>query len=122
MDFLKRIWNAICEFFNDTPVVEEAPSATPNTQVFSETQSHANGSYWWCEMSRDEGTTTFKIFSGDDANIHDICEAGGSGVVSVASSVIPEIICKITDSCLDSNFELGLSYQKKSLKFIEMLF
>ena len=29
MDFLKRIWNAICEFFNDTPVVEEAPSATP---------------------------------------------------------------------------------------------
>ena len=29
MDFLKRIWNAICEFFNDTPVVEEDPSATP---------------------------------------------------------------------------------------------
>ena len=29
MDFLKRIWNAICEFFNDTPVVEESPSATP---------------------------------------------------------------------------------------------
>ena len=41
----------------------QAPSATPNTQIFSTTQSHANGSYWWCEMSRDEGTTTFKIFS-----------------------------------------------------------
>jgi len=44
----------------------QAPSATPNTQVFSETVGHANGSYWWCEMSRDEGTTTFKIFSDSD--------------------------------------------------------
>tara|TARA_B100000073_G_scaffold253024_1_gene213089 strand:- start:708 stop:935 length:228 start_codon:yes stop_codon:yes gene_type:complete len=35
MDFLKRIWNAICEFFNDTPVVEEAPSAKPKVQKVS---------------------------------------------------------------------------------------
>ena len=36
MDFLKRIWNAICEFFNDTPVVEEPkPVAKPKVQKVS---------------------------------------------------------------------------------------
>ena len=64
----------------------------------------------------------FKIFSGDDVNIYDICTECGSGVISVASSVIPETIYNITNTCLNSNFIEALELQNKALPFIKLLF
>jgi len=64
----------------------------------------------------------FKIFSGDDINIYEICEEGGSGVISVAASVIPETIYNITNTCLNGNPREALVLQNKALTFIKLLF
>lgn len=39
---------------------------------------------------------SFKLFSGDDANMHTLMmDHGGSGVISVASNVIPSAMCRL---------------------------
>ena len=63
-----------------------------------------------------------KIFSGDDALILPIMSIGGSGVISVASNIIPKYICNIVDSCLDDNYLDARKMFYKAYKFIKMLF
>jgi 4-hydroxy-tetrahydrodipicolinate synthase len=45
-----------------------------------------------------------KVFSGDDSMLLDFMKNGGSGVVSVASNVIPHIICRVYKNCLTYSF------------------
>jgi 4-hydroxy-tetrahydrodipicolinate synthase len=44
---------------------------------------------------------TIQVFSGDDLLILDVMCHGGCGVISVASNVIPDIMCKVYDSCVE---------------------
>jgi len=63
-----------------------------------------------------------KIFSGDDALILPIMSIGGSGVISVASNVIPNEICKIVDYCLDNNFVEARNKYYSVSKLLKTLF
>ncbi len=47
----------------------------------------------------------FTVLSGDDGITIDLIEAGGNGVVSVASNLIPDKMAKMVHSALDGNFE-----------------
>jgi 4-hydroxy-tetrahydrodipicolinate synthase len=45
-----------------------------------------------------------QVFSGDDKLVLDVMVHGGSGVISVASNVVPNVIASLTKSCLDYDF------------------
>jgi 4-hydroxy-tetrahydrodipicolinate synthase len=45
----------------------------------------------------------FKIFSGDDSAAFTIMVNGGHGVISVAGNLIPRLMKKLVDSCMDSD-------------------
>ena len=64
---------------------------------------------------------TLKIFSGDDLLLLDVLVHGGCGVISVASNVIPNIICKIYDDFVNTS-STQLFYSSKLPDFINALF
>jgi len=65
---------------------------------------------------------TLKVFSGDDLLILDFCVAhGGCGVISVASNVIPDLMCKVYEGCADGT-ATKLFYSLKLPEFINALF
>lgn len=64
---------------------------------------------------------TLKIFSGDDLLILDALVHGGQGVISVASNIIPEIMCKVYDDYVN-NYSTKLFYSLKLPDFINGLF
>lgn len=66
--------------------------------------------------------SSFKIFSGDDANIVHHCKMGASGVISIASNIIPQQISDIVSLCLSSQFDLATKKLEKIIGFIGYLF
>jgi 4-hydroxy-tetrahydrodipicolinate synthase len=65
---------------------------------------------------------TLKVFSGDDLLILDVMCHGGSGLISVASNVIPEIMCEIYKKCEVSDSSTNLFYSLNLPDFINGLF
>ena len=66
---------------------------------------------------------TFKLFSGDDANVVKLCQDyKGRGLISVASNVIPCEITAIVDACLSRDFENANHMLNNSVDFIKYLF
>jgi 4-hydroxy-tetrahydrodipicolinate synthase len=47
----------------------------------------------------------FAVLSGDDGITLDLIKAGGNGVVSVASNIVPDRMVKMVSSALEGNFE-----------------
>lgn len=65
---------------------------------------------------------SFKLFSGDDINIVDYCKYGASGVISVASNIIPSEITSIVSLCLNNNFNSAENELYKIVNFLKYLF
>lgn len=65
---------------------------------------------------------TFKLLSGDDANIVEHCKLGASGVISVASNIIPRQISEIVNLCLDKKFNSAEQQLIMLKDFIAYLF
>lgn len=65
---------------------------------------------------------TFKIFSGDDMNIIKHYMLGASGVISVASNIIPMNISNIATLCSNEDFKNAEQIFKKYEDFIKYLF
>jgi len=66
---------------------------------------------------------SLKIYSGDDLLILDFAIHGGSGVISVASNIIPEIICEIYKHTINlSNISTDKFYYLQLPNFINSLF
>lgn len=65
---------------------------------------------------------TFKLFSGDDINIVEHCKLGASGVISVASNIIPEQINNIVKYCIDNKYEKAQMLLGNAEDFIKYLF
>lgn len=61
-------------------------------------------------------------YSGNDDQIISMMSEGASGVVSVASNIIPGIICEITELCLRGDFNAALTLHNKYLNLINLLF
>lgn len=65
---------------------------------------------------------TFKLYSGDDVNVIDYCKQGASGVISVASNIIPGQISDVVSLCLGGKYDLAGSHLSRLEEFIKYLF
>jgi len=67
-------------------------------------------------------TVDFAVYSGDDVLTLPVLSAGGSGVVSVASNIVPKEMKDICDKCFDGDIE-GARYKQNRLRpLIKSLF
>jgi 4-hydroxy-tetrahydrodipicolinate synthase len=55
----------------------------------------------------------FSILSGDDPLTLPFMACGAVGLVSVASNLVPEVLVKLVQACLDGDFPAALAQQKK---------
>ena len=68
-------------------------------------------------------SSTFKLFSGDDVNAIKLCESyHGRGVISVASNVIPTIMCILSKHCFEKNYFRAIQIMDMVVEFIKYLF
>lgn len=65
---------------------------------------------------------TFKLFSGDDMNIVEHCKLGASGVISVASNIIPRQIKEIVHHCENKNYDKAQEVLDTVSDFVKYLF
>jgi 4-hydroxy-tetrahydrodipicolinate synthase len=65
---------------------------------------------------------TFKIFSGDDINVLTHCMMGASGVISVASNIIPKHITDIVDNCMFGKYDEASKNLENISDFVKYLF
>ncbi len=61
----------------------------------------------------------FSVLSGDDGITLDLIKAGGNGVVSVASNMIPDKMVAMVDAALDGNMEEAESLNDEMAAFFE---
>ncbi len=64
----------------------------------------------------------FSVLSGDDGMTLDLIRAGGDGVISVASNVIPDKIAEMVDYALGGNFEEAEKINEKFADMFDKLF
>jgi len=89
----------------------------------------ANGDLKHCEKfvellkttNRELGKT-FLLLSGDDINIVEHCKLGASGVISVASNIIPRAISEIVKLCLNNQFDKAQEKLDLISDFVKYLF
>jgi 4-hydroxy-tetrahydrodipicolinate synthase len=65
---------------------------------------------------------SFKLFSGDDINTVEYCKFGASGVISVASNVIPNKITSVVSLCLNEELYLAENELSRISDFLKYLF
>jgi len=64
----------------------------------------------------------FTVLSGDDNLAFEVVKAGGDGVISVASNIIPRQMAKFVGSALDGHYKLAERYEKALSPFFKALF
>ena len=89
----------LVQILNECPNVTAIKDATGNSEQRKKMINLVNNN---TDRSLD---STFKVFSGDDADIVDICRAGGRGVISVVGNITPEYITEEVQHCLDGDFD-----------------
>lgn len=63
----------------------------------------------------------FRIWSGNDSMAVPIISLGGSGVISVASNILPEQMQSMTDAALDGDFDTASSLQCAMVPWTDFL-
>ena len=63
-----------------------------------------------------------QVMSGDDSLAVPMMSVGATGVISVASNVIPGDMAKMIHSCLAGDFATALTYHRKYYKLFKHLF
>ena len=63
-----------------------------------------------------------QVMSGDDSLAVPMMSVGATGVISVASNVIPADMAKMIHSCLKGDFATALTYHRKYFKLFKHLF
>ena len=63
-----------------------------------------------------------QVMSGDDSLAVPMMSVGATGVISVASNVIPADMAKMIHSCLKGDFTTALTYHRKYFKLFKHLF
>lgn len=64
----------------------------------------------------------FSVLSGDDGITVDLIEAGGHGVISVASNIMPDKMVKLVHTALDGNIDEARELEKELSEFFEVEF
>ncbi len=66
--------------------------------------------------------STFHVVSGDDNMTLDLIEAGGKGVISVASNLIPERMVEMVSLALDGDFAAAREKERELSQFFKTMF
>jgi len=64
----------------------------------------------------------FFIWSGNDDQVVPMMSLGAQGVISVAANIIPEVMVRMTASCLSGDFRTAAALQLSWLELIDALF
>lgn len=64
----------------------------------------------------------FSVLSGDDNLTFEVIKAGGDGVISVASNIIPDRVVKMADLALKGNFEEAEKINNELMPFFSAIF
>lgn len=64
----------------------------------------------------------FKLFAGDDANIIEYSLLGATGLISVASNIIPKQMCDVMSLCNEQRYDFAKSYLSNHKEFLDQLF
>lgn len=64
----------------------------------------------------------FYIWSGNDDQVVPMMSLGASGVISVASNIVPEIMTEMTHLCLENNFSAASALQIQYMDLFDALF
>ena len=62
------------------------------------------------------------VYSGNDDQTVPVMALGGSGVISVASNVVPRPMKELTDACLTGAYPKAAAIQRKLLKLMDLMF
>ena len=62
------------------------------------------------------------VYSGNDDQTVPIMALGGTGVISVASNVVPGPMKELTDACLAGEYPKAAAIQRKLLKLMDLMF
>ena len=63
--------------------------------------------------------TYFSVLSGDDGITLDLIKAGGNGIISVASNMIPDKMVKMVDAALRKDYSTAEKLNKEMVPFFE---
>ncbi|MDE6550557.1 MAG: 4-hydroxy-tetrahydrodipicolinate synthase [Clostridia bacterium] len=66
--------------------------------------------------------SSMKLYSGDDGLCLPILTAGAEGLISVASNVIPSLMCELVDACLSGDLPKARALQFKYAPLFNALF
>jgi 4-hydroxy-tetrahydrodipicolinate synthase len=93
-------------------------SAIPNIVAVKE----ASGNISQISEILARASAEFVVLSGDDAITLPMMGAGGAGVISVASNLIPKRMVKLVHHCLDGQFDAARQLQRELFPLFKMLF
>lgn len=74
------------------------------------------------DKTRSTNDKNFALLSGDDAMTLPIIAAGGKGVISVISNIVPKDVKALVDYCLSGNFENARDVHYNLLNLIKAMF
>ncbi len=66
--------------------------------------------------------SSINILSGDDATYWPLLMVGAKGAISVASNLVPEILCELTTAAKDQSLHKGMEIQQKYIDLFKGLF
>ncbi len=102
----------------ETPTLERIIKARSNVVAVKE----ASGDLNQMKQVLDVAPSYFSVLSGDDNLTYELLKLGGSGVVSVASNVIPKEMVELVQHCLAGEFDRAKTLHERYSKFFEGLF
>lgn len=74
------------------------------------------------KVSRIHSNTELAVWSGNDDQTVPVMALGGSGVISVASNVIPKQMHELTQAALEGDFAKAAALQRRFQKLMDLLF
>lgn len=98
----------------------------PNIKALKDAGGNLEKTYVLCDRLKRLGITVgkdFKIFSGDDIDAPTLIrKANASGVISVASNIIPYDVCEYINDILNTNLHKATIRFDRCVEFIKYLF
>ena len=128
---LVKHYSAICEAVGIPVIAYNVPSRTgvdisvdtckalaeiPNLVGIKEASGDIS------KVSRIHSNTELAVWSGNDDQTVPVMALGGSGVISVASNVIPKQMHELTQAALEGDFAKAAALQRRFQKLMDLLF
>jgi 4-hydroxy-tetrahydrodipicolinate synthase len=130
---LLKHYTYIADRVNKPIILYNVPSRTGvsfTVDTYKELSKHPNingikeasGNFGLLSSTIVECGDDLNIWSGNDNEVVPMMSLGAKGVISVAANIVPEVMAKMTNCCLNGDFETGSKLQLQYLELINRLF